>query len=315
MPRKTIIATIGAAALLGGTVAQVSAQPDQITIFTSVSGSSWYGIGAGMADIFAQAGVPSNPELGAGLSNVANVANGRGELGFTLSPAITVARNGQEPFQEPVTNVAVIAALSRSLMHIVVNGDRGIETVGDLSGRPFVTQPPGAITAVMFEEVLGAYGMGVDDLDLSQGSLTVQRDELRDRRSDGMVSVGTFPLGVVEELALSMPIRLLPVSEEAYEALHARMPTVGRGVIPAGSYEGQTDAIDTVTAAMVIIVVADMSEDDAYWITRTLVENIDRVRGLHGSYADLTPAGMADVPGGGLHPGAQRYYREIGVLN
>ena len=315
MPRTTIFATIGAAALLGGTAVQVSAQPDQITIFTSVSGSSWYGIGAGMAEIFAQAGVPSNPELGAGLSNVANVAARQGELGFTMSPAISVARNGRAPFPEPVTNVAVIAALSESLMHIIVNGDRGIATVTDLAGRPFVTQPPGAITAVMFEEVLDAYGLSVDDIDMSQGSLTVQRDELRDRRSDGMVSVASFPSSWVQEIAATMPIDLVPVSDDAYDALHDRMPTVGRAVIPAGSYDGQTEDVETITATMVVVAAADLPDDDAYWITRILVENIDRVRGLHGSYADLTPADMADVPGGGLHPGAERYYREIGVLN
>lgn len=315
MFKQSAIAAISAAALLSAVTTAVRAEPDQITIFTSVSGSSWYGIGAGMADIFAQSGVTSNPELGAGLSNIVNVAAGQGELGFTLSPAITVAHNGDEPFQEPVTNVAVIAALSRSLMHIVVNDERGIATVVDLAGRPFVTQPPGAITAVMFEQVLDAYGLTVDDLDLSQGSLTVQRDELRDRRSDGMVSVGTFPLSVVEELAATMAIRLLPVSDEAYAALHARMPTVGRGVIPAGAYDGVSEDVDTVTATMVIVAAADMPEEDAYWITRVLVENIDRVRGLHGSYADLTPQSMADAPGGGLHPGAERYYREIGVLN
>ena len=315
MFKQTAIVAMGTAALLNAMTTDVHAEPDQITIFTSVSGSSWYGIGAGMAEIFAQSGVPSNPELGAGLSNVANVASGQGELGFTMSPAITVARNGQAPFQEPVTNIAVIAALSESLMHIIANGERGITTVSDLTGRPFVTQPPGAITAVMFEEVLAAYGMNVDDIDMSQGSLTVQRDELRDRRSDGMVSVASFPSSWVQEIAATMPIDLVPVSDDAYQALHARMPTVGRAVIPAGSYEGQTDDVDTITATMIIVAAADMPEDDAYWITRALVENIDRVRGLHGSYADLTPAAMAEVPGGGLHPGAERYYREIGVLN
>ena len=289
--------------------------PDQLTIFTSVSGSSWYGIGAGMAEIFAQNGVSSNPELGAGLSNVANVANGRGELGFTMSPAITVAVRGEEPFTEPVTNVRVIAALSESLMHIFVDGDENIATLADLQGRPFITQRPGSITAVVFEELLDSQGMAASDLDLSTGSLTEQQDGLRDRRSDGMVSIASYPSSWGAELANTVPISLLPIDDAAFEALTERMPTVGRGLISGGTYVGQDVDVPTITANMILIASADMSEDEAYWVTRTLVENIETVRGLHASYRDLTPEQMASVPGGGLHPGAERYYRETGALN
>jgi len=310
---RAFLAAGFAAAVMAVTATQANAQPKQITIFTSVSGSSWYGIGAGMADLFAKAGVTSNPELGAGLSNVANVASGKGELGFTMSPAITVAKNGQAPFKAPVANVAVIAALSESVMHIIVNADRGIATVGGLKGKPFVTQPPGAITTVMFEEVLAAYGLKTTDLDLSQGSLTVQQEGLKDRRADGMVSVASFPSSWVAELGSTLPLRLLPVSETAFQALHARMPTVGRAVIPAGTYKDQAEAVETITAKMIIVAPADMPEADAYWITRTLAENVAAVRKLHGSFKDLTVADMAAVPGGGLHPGAERYFREAGV--
>ena len=314
MFKRVIIAAFGATLLMNATAADAIAKPKQLTIFTSISGSSWYGIGAGMAEIFGKAGVQSNPELGAGLSNVANVAVGKGELGFTMSPAITVAANGQAPFKKPVKNVAVIAALSQSLMHIIVNADRKLSTVKDLKGKPFVTQPPGAITAVVFQEVLNAYGLKPSDLDLSQGSLTVQQEALKDRRSDGMVSVASFPSSWVAELASTMPIGLLPVSDNAYKSLHSKMPTVGRATIPSNTYKGQDTPVETITAKMILVSAADMSDADAYWIAKTLVENLATVRKLHGSYKSLTAKEMAQVPGGGLHPGAAKYYREIGAL-
>jgi TRAP-type uncharacterized transport system substrate-binding protein len=87
---RTTTLSIGAVVLLAS-AAVAQEKPAQLTIFTSVSGSSWYGIGAGMAEIFSREGVPSNPELGAAISNIANVASGRGELGFTMTPAMTVA--------------------------------------------------------------------------------------------------------------------------------------------------------------------------------------------------------------------------------
>ncbi|WP_159591075.1 TAXI family TRAP transporter solute-binding subunit [Chelativorans xinjiangense] len=306
-----------AAALLAGTLSlPVAAQekPDSITIFTSVSGSSWYGIGAGMAEIFGKKGVQSNPELGAALSNIANVAAGKGELGFTMSPAVTVARNGQAPFDAPIENVAVIARLDDSIMHIIIDGTEEISTVADLKGRPFVTQPPGSITAVVFDRVLSAYGLSEGDLRLSKGSLTEQTEAMKDRRSDGMVSIATYPSSWVAELASTVPIRLVPIPDDTFAKVAAEMPTVGRATIPAESYEGQGEDVPTLSASMLVVSAADIPEEEAYWIARALAENIDAVRALHASFAELTVEEMADVPGGGLHPGAERYYREVGAL-
>ena len=310
---KTAV-VVAAFAVAAASPACAEMKPKQLTIFTSVSGSSWYGIGAGMAEIFARQGVQSNPELGAALSNIANVAANKGELGFSMSPAITVAKNGEKPFGAPVTNVAVIAALSESLMHIIVDGEEGFETVGDLKGHPFVTQNPGSITAVVFTEVLKAYGLGESDLSLSKGSLTEQRDALKDRRSEGIVSIASFPSSCGAELASTIPIDRLPISDEAFSALKSRMPTAGRSMIPANSYKGQTKDVPTVSAMMILVAPADMSNDEAYWMAKTLAEQLESVRGLHASYAKLTVAQMADVPGDGLHPGAEKYFREVGAL-
>lgn len=306
-----------AAALFSGALslpATAQEKPGSITIFTSVSGSSWYGIGAGMAEIFGREGVQSNPELGAALSNIANVAAGKGELGFTMSPAITVAKNGEPPFGMPVENVAVIARLDDSIMHIIVDGTEEIATVADLKGRPFVTQPPGSITAVVFERVLSAYGLSESDLKLSKGSLTEQTEAMKDRRSDGMVSIATHPSSWAAELASTVPIRLLPIPDEAFTKVVDGMPTIGRAVIPAESYEGQAEDVPTLSASMLVVGAADMPEEEAYWVTKALAENLDAVRALHASFTELTVEEMADVPGGGLHPGAERYYREIGAL-
>ncbi len=300
------------------TLASVSAsaaeKPKQLTIFTSVSGSSWYGIGAGMAEIFAKNGVQSNPELGAGLSNIANVTSGKGELGFTMTPAMTVAYNGEAPFSAPIKNAVVIAALSESLMHVIVNGEKGFKTISDLKGHPFVTQAPGSITAVVFKKLIESYGMSESDLKLKTGSLTEQQDALKDRRSDGMVSIASYPSSWGAELAQTIPVTFLPVPDAAYEKLKAILPTVGKGVIKAGTYKGQPDDVPTVTAKMIIVGSADMSDDNAYWVAKTLSENIEQVHALHASFKTLTVAEMADVPGGGLHPGAAKYFREVGAL-
>ncbi|MCV0378348.1 TAXI family TRAP transporter solute-binding subunit [Nitratireductor sp.] len=310
---KSLIGAGAAVAMMLGTVA-ADAKPKQITIFTSLAGSSWYGIGAGMAEIFGSEGVNSSPELGAAFSNIANVAAGKGEMGLTMLPAISVAANGTAPFKSPITNVKVVAALSESYMHIAVNADKGINSVADLKGKPFVTQPPGAITALLFEEVLAANGLSTDALQLSRGSLDVQLGEMKDRRADGMVSVATFPAAFIAELSSAMPVKLLPVDDAAFEAINAKLPAVGRSTIPANTYEGQAEPVETISAKMVAVVPADMSDEDAYWIAKTLVENLEKMRTLHGSYRTLNAEAMATVPDTMLHAGAEKFYRESGAL-
>ena len=289
-------------------------KPDQLTIFTSVSGSSWYGIGAGMADIFAENGVPSNPELGASISNIANVSTGKGELGLSNSPAITVAERGDKPFSVPLTNVRVIAALSENLMHIFTDANSEFNSVRDLKGEPFMTQRPGSITAVVFDELLGVSGLTRDDVNMLTGSLTEQQDGMKDRRVKGMVSIASYPSSWGGELAKTVPIKFLPVDEETYIELASRMPTVGRGMIKAGTYENQDTDIPTITAKMILVASDEMTDDEAYWVTKTLAGNLGALQRLHASFKTLTIEDMADVPGGGLHPGAERFYREIGAL-
>lgn len=320
MDRNRLLATCRIAALAVTACFAMTAvlhaedKPRSLTIFTSVSGSSWYGIGAGMAEIFAKNGVPANPELGAGLSNVANVGYHKGELGFTVAPALTVAARGQAPFPEPIRNVQVVAGLSSSLMHVFVNRDAGIASFGDLAGRPFMTQRPGTISAIVFAEALKAAGLSDSDLKLSAGDLNEQTDAMKDRRVEGMISVASYPSSWGNELANTVPLTLLPVTDEAYATLKSDMPTLGRAVIRAGVYAGQDVDVPTVSAQMVVVAAADMAEGEAYWIARTLTENLDTLKTVHGSFHDLTVQDLANVAGGHLHPGAEKYYREIGAL-
>lgn len=320
MDRNRLLATCRIAALAVTACFAMTAvlhaedKPRSLTIFTSVSGSSWYGIGAGMAEIFAKNGVPANPELGAGLSNVANVGYHKGELGFTVAPALTVAARGQAPFPEPIRNVQVVAGLSSSLMHVFVNRDAGIASFSDLAGRPFMTQRPGTISAIVFAEALKAAGLDESDLKLSAGDLNEQTDAMKDRRVEGMISVASYPSSWGNELANTVPLTLLPVTDEAYATLKSDMPTLGRAMIRAGVYAGQDVDVPTVSAQMVVVAAADMAEGEAYWIARTLTENLDTLKTVHGSFRDLTVQDLANVAGGHLHPGAEKYYREIGAL-
>ncbi|WP_316979920.1 TAXI family TRAP transporter solute-binding subunit [Shumkonia mesophila] len=305
------VALAGVAMALAG---PAQAKPKQVTIFTSLAGSTWYGIGAGMAKIFGEGGVQSNAELGAALSNIVNVVEGKGEIGLTMTAAVSMAEAGDPPFKGKIDKVAGLIGLSPSYLQIAVAKDDNIMGVGDLKGKRFVTQPKGAITAEVFSRTLKAYGLSESDLDLSRGSLDVQIDQMKDRHAKGMVSMASFPASFFSELANAVPLRMLPISDAAFAKIAADMPGLAQATIPANTYSGQGVPVPTVISKMVGVISADMLDDDAYWLAKALVDNLQAVRELHSSYKDLTPADFASIPGVRLHPGAARYYREKGVL-
>ncbi len=104
------------------------------------------------------------------------------------------------------------------------------------------------------------------------------------------------------------------MSDEALKEVQKLNDGFVRGFIPAGSYAGQTEAIPTIITQSMLITNTKVSDDDAYFITKTIIEGLDTIKSSHGSVKDLTPVDMAVMPAIELHPGAKRYYAEKGYL-
>lgn len=312
---KQYIALGLAAALAAASVPAVAQDtPHSLTIMSGAQGGSWYGMGAGLAQLFIEEGVRTSPEVGGGISNVAMVATGQASMGFSMTIVPRMARLGMAPFTESYENVYAIAQLAPSVVHIVVSKDSGVESVADLAGKAFATQPVGNVTTEAFKAVLAANGLDEDDLDLTRGNQGFGASEMKDRRVAGFTATTSPPSPAFADVAQSLDVRFLSIDDETFAALQAENAGFTRGVIPAGTYNGQDEDVMTANTAMVIVTSDHVSDDHAYFIARTLGENIDEIRKIHQSWADLTLEDLADVNGVELHPGAARYYREKGVL-
>jgi TRAP transporter TAXI family solute receptor len=111
-----------------------------------------------------------------------------------------------------------------------------------------------------------------------------------------------------------MPIRLLPIDDEAYQKLQEMNPGYGRGVIPAGSYPGIDSDVATISDDTILIVPENLPEEHAYWITKTMAENAEKISRIGPALRDFNPKMMPKVMVLDLHPGARRYYEEAGLL-
>jgi len=315
---RTRAAGLALALAVGGlavssAVADADEKPQQLTLQSGVSGGTWFPIGAGIVEIFSAEGVRANAEPGGAASNLVSLNQGRIELGFTMSILPELARRAAEPFPHEIEDTRGIAVLFPNFTHVLVRADSGVKSIEDLAGRRFASQPIGTGTQIAFADMLAAHGLSEDDLDLTRGGQTHGADQIRDGHAVGMTATTAAPGGTITELATVHDVVFLPLSDEAYEAMREINPGYVRTELPAGTYPGQDEAVPGTGTDTMLAVSESMPEEEVYWITRTLVENIERVQGIHASLAGLTPERMAAVEGLPLHPGAERYYEEHGL--
>lgn len=298
---------------LGFGAAQVSAQPQDLIVVTGNTGGTFYPVGVGVAKLLSDAGMRSAADIGGGNSNIISVSCGAADIGFTFSPTAVFATNAEDPFDEAFTNLKGIATLFTNVTQIAVTKDSGITTVADLKGKSFASQPLSVGSATFFRMVLAANDLTEDDLDIViRGGPAQGAQAVRDRRSNGFQATTGYPNGSFSEAFISVPMSLIDIDDATFEWVNAKNSGLVRAEIPAGTYAGIDAPVNSIGASTILIVNEDMSDDDAYAITKAMIDNIEMLGSVHGAVRGLTVESMADVAGIDLHPGAARAYSEAG---
>jgi TRAP transporter TAXI family solute receptor len=299
--------------IAAGTIGAAHAQPQDLAIVTGNTGGTFYPVGVGIAKILSDAGMRSAADVGGGNSNIISISQGAADIGFTFSPTAVFAANGEEPFSESYQNLMGLATLYTNVTQIAVTEDSGITTVAGLDGQPFASQPLSAGSATFFRMVLAANDLTEDDLDIViRGGPAQGAQAVRDRRAVGFQATTGFPNGSFSEAFLAVPMTLLEIDDETFATVNGINGGLVRAEIPAGTYEGLDSPVNSIGASTVLIVNEEMSEDDAYAITKALIENIETLQSVHGSVRGLTVERMSQVAGIEMHPGAARAFAEAG---
>ena len=251
------------------------------------------------------------------VANIEAVATGQMESGFAQSDVAYWAYTGTGVFagREPAKDLRAIAGLYPESIHLVARRDAGIKSVRDLAGKRVSLDEPGSGTLVDARIILGAYGLSEDDLQASYAKANLAMDALRDGALDAFFIVAGYPTPSVAELAEAGDIVLVPIDGPEAEALVKHYDFFEDAAIPAGTYRG-IGAVETMSVSSIWVVGARVDEQLVHDITAALWHPQAR-RLLDGGHAkgreitlDTALKGVS-IP---LHPGAERYYREAGVL-
>jgi uncharacterized protein len=295
------------------------AQAKTMSIGTGGTGGVYYPLGGAIANVLTKnlPGLQATAEVtGGSVDNLKLIASGQSELGFSMADAALDAFNGQDKFRSKVP-LRTLLVLYPNRMHVVTVEGTGIEKMSDLKGKRVSTGSPGSATEVMAFRVIEAAALDKDkDMKRERLSVAESVNALKDRKIDAFFWVGGVPTAAVTDLAATPGLKMKLIDHgdlvEKMNAKHGKLYTAS--TIPAGSYPGYTVANQNADVWNILITGDKMSDDDAYKIVKTLVERKADLVAVHKDAESFALANQiqerSPVP---FHPGALRYFQEMGV--
>ena len=328
--KKSLAVFVLAAALAAGAAHAQSGPPYRMTLAGASAGGLWSALGVGV-DQAVSAAYPGSTITyqtgGGGLANLPLVSKGQVPMGIALDPEVDIGLKGEDPYKEPIKNLAVLARLYDSQVnYMLVTKDfaekYGIRSMADLVAK----KPPvrvainrrgnatGKISALFFETM----GVTPQDIEKWGGQVVYaasaeQANLMMDRRID-MIANGLF-LPDRSILQVSNSVNLVWLDTPADVAQKVAATSAGKvTLVKAGAYPWLERDITTTAHGAVIVVNENMDDATAYNLTKALVANIDKIRGQNKAMEALTPQMMAEASVIAFHPGAAKYFREAGLL-
>lgn len=293
---------------------------EKIVLATGGNTGTYYAYGMAMGQILQEkTGIKFDVQsTGASKANIQLVQAGEADMAVVQNDVMYYAYTGTDLFEGAATqDFSAVATLYPELCQIIASKSSGITSVADLAGKRVSVGDAGSGVEFNAKQILAAYGIDIDkDIQKQNLGFGPSADALKDEKIDAFFCVAGIPTTAITDLAMSNEITVVPVDDEKFAELSAEYGFYTQQVIPTDTYNGMTEDVKTVAVMATYIVDNDLSEETVYEITKSIFENKEAIAAAHvkGAELDSTKAveGIpAEVP---FHAGAQKYFKEIGVL-
>ncbi|MBW7859667.1 MAG: TAXI family TRAP transporter solute-binding subunit [Rhodocyclaceae bacterium] len=310
---KPLLTVLLSAAALGA-----QAEQKFVNVLTGGTSGVYYPLGVALSKLYGDA-LPdakvSVQSTKASAENLNLLQAGRGEVAFSLGDAVADAWAGNEDagFKGKLDKLRGLAGTYPNYIQIVAAADSGIRTIADLKGKRVSVGAARSGTELNARAVFRGAGMAYSDLGKVEYLPFGESVELiKNRQLDATLQSAGLGVASIRDLANSVAIVVIPVTADVVEKIgnDAYQP----GVIPANTYQGQTEDIPTVQIRNLLITHSGVSDEAAYAMAKATAEGLDHLVTAHAAAKAIDRATMTKGLPLPLHPGAERYYREAGLL-
>lgn len=332
LSRAATAALLTAAMAIGAAGVQAQ-EMNFFTIGTGGTGATYFPLGGAIANAISNppgsrpceeggsCGVPGLVAVAqssrGSVANVNGIKSGILSSGFSQSDVAFWAYSGTGTFdgQEPMADLRAIAALYPEHIHLVASKASGIASVADLKGKRVSLDEPGSGTYVDAQLILAAFGITEADITVEHLKPGPASDAIRNGQLDALFFVGGYPAGTLVELASSAEVTLVPITGPEVDAMLKEYSFFSKDPIPEGTYQGIA-AAETIAVGAQWLTSATQTDDLIYEITKALWN--DNTRALldagHAKGKSVTKETALEGIGIPLHPGAEKFYREAGMI-
>ncbi len=315
--KKVIIVTL-VALLAALSFTAVASAATYMSVATGGTSGTYYAVGGALAAAVTKDGkIQCTAETGnASVANSNLIATKGIEIAFVQNDITYWAVNGELMFQgKPLKNIRAVASLYPEHVQVVIAKDSGIKSIADLKGKRVGVGAPGSGVEGDVQAIFGVAGLTYKDLkkaDFLDFGATASR--FKDNQIDAGFVVAGFPTAAVMDLTTTKDVGLLNFDKEFLDKLHKKYPFFVASKIPGKTYKGIDK--DTVTPAVMAILIthADVPEQQIYDFVSSMFNNLKDIAAVHAKGKEITLKGALDGLTAPLHPGAERFYKEKGLI-
>ena len=306
-----------------------TAQQKTLTWTAGQVGGGWYSQAGGFVELIKSKDPSFNIKVvpGAGIQNMSKLQQGETEIAWGLPPFIAASYNGQDPYKDKHPDMRLVMnGLGYVHIQVGVPAEYPANTLKDVfeiaKSKPITigTTPPGGSDEWVMRKIFEFYKTSYADVRAKGGKvILVSYSDLttqyRDRNMDVFFANLAVPGAAIQEASLARKMKILPLDDDCIKFLEGH--GLSRGVIPRGSYKDVVNNdkdVPTIAMANAIVANQKVTADVVYQFTKVLLADVTAVRKVHPAFKDFDPKDavrLANVP---LHPGAEKAYKEAGLL-
>lgn len=252
---------------------------------------------------------------GASKANILDVDDGIVDMAIVQNDVMDYAYNGTSLFADvgAIKSFSTLGAAYAEVCQIVAKADSGIKTVADLKGKKVSVGDSGSGVEFNAQQILGAYDITFEDIDKQNLSFQASADALKDGKIDAFFCTAGAPTVAITDLSTTTGVVLVEIDAEHLAKLQSEYGFYAAYTVPAGTYNGIDADVTTVAVKATFIVSNELDEETVYQLTKAIYENKDEYS--HEKAAEMSleyAVSSISVP---FHPGAERYYKEVGAIS